>query len=84
MKRSLWVGSFRWAISWTITYSKEVPGLLHEFRVEPDVVGAGVAAAPFCFHPLQEIARHLHAQANMGGCVHADVARRQGCVKITP
>ena len=34
--------------------------LFHEFRIEPDMSCLMIAASPLGFHPLQEIAGHVH------------------------
>ncbi|MNL69404.1 hypothetical protein D3C87_1942610 [compost metagenome] len=40
---------------------EQVTRLLGQFRVEPNVSLTMIAATPFGFHPLQEVAIDLHA-----------------------
>lgn len=42
---------------------QHVAWLLDEFGVDPDRPTLGVAASPFCLHPLEEVTANLHTDA---------------------
>lgn len=44
---------------------KKILGLLHEFRIQPDVSRPVIAAAPLGLHSLQEVSSHFHIELSL-------------------